>query len=102
MKRKTLGAATKHHKNKAVVLLQTVKADTRHSKRGTCGIRLTSLVSATHAMGGLRAHAFRSGGTTAKGAWSPKTVTAKMAKDIYNADADLDLAVQAYRRDCVK
>ncbi len=102
MKRRQLGSASAEHAKKVRLLIGQVKDEARQAQRGTCGIRLTSLVVAQHHAGELWAHAFGSGGRTAKGALSPKTVSAKVAQEAYDAVDLATKATQKFRRECLK
>ncbi len=95
-----LGSPTKVHRQRAVSRVAEVESQSRLARTGSCGLRLTSLTAAYEAWGATRAHA-GAGGKVAKGALSPKTVSADEMRRVYAAGESLQVASDDYRRDCV-
>ena len=98
----SLGAPKSHHANEVKRMLDRAERDVEASNYGICSVRFTILKDSIKHVGEIVAHARQSGGTVAKGAVTPKTVSHEDAIRTYTLEDNLDTAVSKFRHDCVK
>ena len=102
-RREGIGDSAEHHASSASSSVSYAKqALESAAKAKSCKLRFDHVQSAINKIAKAWAHAFGSGGRVHKGALTARTVPEDVAKRIYDVDADVTRATEAFRRDCVK